>query len=132
MGLLDSISRAFSQHSFSGYDTLIRAYVALLKEKLHFHRVHPVFTGTFDYEEYVAQRGVTDPNEGYQTIIELFTLQDLIDRFQRQVFDALRHSHQNECRISALVPLVQESYGIYKFITAMLTAMHASTLRFLF
>lgn len=33
-------------------------------------------------------------------------------------------STNNECRISALVPLVKESYGIYRFITSMLRAMH--------
>lgn len=32
----------------------------------------------------------------------------------------------SECKISALVPLVQESYGIYKFATSMLRAMHSS------
>jgi huntingtin-interacting protein 1-related protein len=52
------------------------------------------------------------------------TLQDLIDSFQRLIFSHFRGSTNNECRISALVPLVQESYGIYKFITSMLRAMH--------
>lgn len=54
------------------------------------------------------------------------TLQDQIDSFQRLIFSNFRNSANNECRISALVPLVQESYGIYKFITSMLRAMHTS------
>jgi hypothetical protein len=54
------------------------------------------------------------------------TLQDQIDSFQKLVFSHFRHGLNNECRISALVPLVQESYGIYKFITSMLRAMHTS------
>lgn len=56
------------------------------------------------------------------------TLQDQIDSFQKLIFSHFRSGANNECRISALVPLVQESYGIYKFITSMLRAMHTSTL----
>jgi hypothetical protein len=55
------------------------------------------------------------------------TLQDQIDSFQKLVFSHFRHGLNNECRISSLVPLVQESYGIYKFITSMLRAMHTTT-----
>lgn len=54
-------------------------------------------------------------------------LQDQIESFQRMVFAHFRHSNNNECRISSLVPLVKESYGIYKFITSMLRAMHRRT-----
>lgn len=54
------------------------------------------------------------------------TLQDQIDTFQKLIFAHFRGGANNECRISALVPLVQESYGIYKFITSMLRAMHTS------
>ena len=51
-------------------------------------------------------------------------LQDGIDSFQRLVFAHLRGISNNECRISSLVPLVKESYGIYRFITSMLRAMY--------
>ena len=54
------------------------------------------------------------------------TLQDQIDAFQKLIFSHFRSGTNNECRIAALVPLVQESYGIYKFITSMLRAMHTS------
>lgn len=53
-------------------------------------------------------------------------LQDQIDRFQKVVFAHFRPSSNNECRIASLVPLVEESYGIYKFITSMLRAMYRS------
>lgn len=56
------------------------------------------------------------------------TLQDQIDSFQKLIFSNFNTSLNNECRISALVPLVQESYGIYKFITSMLRAMHTGIL----
>src|SRR5271168_657944 len=64
----------------------------------------------------------------YETISDLMTLQDQIDTFQKLIFSHFRGGANNECRIAALVPLVQESYGIYKFITSMLRAMHTSML----
>lgn len=68
----------------------------------------------------------------YETITDLMTLQDQIDAFQKLIFSHFQSGTNNECRISALVPLVQESYGIYKFITSMLRAMHTSTLQISF
>lgn len=64
----------------------------------------------------------------YETIMDLMSLQDQIDKFQKLIFSHFRSGANNETRISALVPLVQESYGIYKFATSMLRAMHASAL----
>lgn len=53
-------------------------------------------------------------------------LQDKIDSFQKLVFAHFKDSGNNEARISALVPLVKESYGIYRFITSMARAIHRS------
>jgi hypothetical protein len=64
------------------------------------------------------------PEARYETITDLMGLQDQIDAFQKLIFSHFQSGTHNECRISALVPLVQESYGIYKFITSMLRAMH--------
>lgn len=71
-------------------------------------------------------RGDANELNSYETITDLMTLQDQIDAFQKLVFSHFQSGTNNECRISALVPLVQESYGIYKFITSMLRAMHTS------
>ena len=54
------------------------------------------------------------------------TLQDQMESFQKLIFSHFRQGVNNECRISALVPLVLESYGIYKFITSMMRAMYRS------
>ncbi|WVO23087.1 uncharacterized protein IAS62_004432 [Cryptococcus decagattii] len=97
--------------SGKGYGALIKAYTSFLLAKLRFHRHHPEFNGLFDYE----------------TITDLMTLQDQIESFQKLIFAHFRGSANNECRISALVPLVKESFGIYKFITSMLRAMHRRT-----
>ena len=106
---------------------MIRDYVFFILAKLAFHRQHPEFNGLFEYEEYISLKSINDPNEGYETISDLMTLQDQIDSFQKLIFSHFRGGANNECRIAALVPLVQESYGIYKFITSMLRAMHTTT-----
>lgn len=56
----------------------------------------------------------------------MMQLQDQMDSFQKMIFSHFRHSTNNECRISALVPLVKESFGIYRFVTSMLRAMYRS------
>ena len=75
---------------------------------------------------YNALSFITDPSFffRFETISDLMNLQDHINQFQKTVFASLGHTFNNECRIAALVPLVEESYGIYKFLTSMLRAMH--------
>ncbi|KAL2150019.1 hypothetical protein VTH82DRAFT_7695 [Thermothelomyces myriococcoides] len=126
-GWIDSLNRGIAGEGVRGYGPLIREYVHYLLAKLSFHKQHPEFNGTFEYEEYISLKATNDPNEGYETITDLMTLQDKIDQFQKLIFSHFRTVGNNECRISALVPLVAESYGIYKFITSMLRAMHSST-----
>jgi hypothetical protein len=50
--------------SFIGYGALIRTYVQFILAKLRFHRLRPEFNGLFEYEEYIALKGMNDPNEG--------------------------------------------------------------------
>ncbi|KAL2161163.1 hypothetical protein VTH06DRAFT_8382 [Thermothelomyces fergusii] len=126
-GWIDSLNRGMAGEGVRGYGPLIREYVYFLLSKLAFHKQHPEFNGTFEYEEYVSLKTINDPNEGYETIMDLMTLQDKIDQFQKLIFSHFRTVGNNECRMSALVPLVAESYGIYKFITSMLRAMHSTT-----
>ncbi|KAL4799421.1 ANTH domain-containing protein [Aspergillus venezuelensis] len=124
---VDSLMRGVGGDGIRGYGPLIREYVFYLESKLAFHRNHPEFNGLFEYEEYISLKTINDPNEGYETITDLMGLQDQIDAFQKLIFSHFQSGTHNECRISALVPLVQESYGIYKFITSMLRAMHTAT-----
>lgn len=126
-GWIDSLNRGIAGEGVRGYGPLIREYVYFLLAKLSFHQQHPEFNGTFEYEEYVSLKVINDPNEGYEAITDLMALQDKIEQFQKLIFSHFRGVGNNECRISALVPLVQESYGIYKFITSMLRAMHSTT-----
>lgn len=127
VGWIESLARGVSGEGLRGYGPLIREYVRFLLAKLAFHRQHIEFNGLFEYEEYISLKSINDPNEGYETISDLMTLQDQMDTFQKLVFSHFRGGNNNECRIAALVPLVQESYGIYKFITSMLRAMHTTT-----
>jgi hypothetical protein len=124
---LETCARTVGSDGQKGYAVLIKTYVQFLLTKLRFHRLRPEFNGLFEYEEYVTLKGIDDPNEGYETISELMALQDQIESFQKTIFSHFRHSNNNECRISALVPLVKESWGIYRFITSMLRAMYRRT-----
>lgn len=124
-GWIDSLRRGVGGGTgMRGYGKLIEEYVYFLRAKLAFHAAHPDFNGVFDYEERISLKLIDDPNNGYETISDMMALQDQIDAFQKLIFAHIPHSARTECRISALVPLVQESYGIYKFITSMLRAMH--------
>ncbi|KAF9508251.1 hypothetical protein BS47DRAFT_1373689 [Hydnum rufescens UP504] len=106
-------------------------YVSFILAKLRFHRHHPEFNGLFEYEEYISLKNIDDPTRGkrhssfiYETISDLMNLQDQIESFQKLVFAHFSGASNNQCRISSLVPLVKESYGIYRFITSMMRAMH--------
>ncbi|OMJ29072.1 Endocytosis protein end4 [Smittium culicis] len=121
---LESLGRSGSQGSWKGYGILIHAYTNYILAKLEYHRLHPEFNGCFDYEEYISLRGTYDPNEGYETIADLMSLQDRLDELQKLIFRNFTPGSNNECKIAALVPLVEESYGIYNFATRMLIAMH--------
>lgn len=119
---LYSLSTVFS--STSSYGRLINQYDRFLQRKLDFHRSNPGFNGIFEYEEYVSLRTVNDPNEGYESILQLMDLQDLINELQKLIFVTISLAPNNLCKVSALVPLISESYGIYKFLTSMLRAMY--------
>jgi len=54
-------------------------------------------------------------------------LQDQVESLQKFIFAHFQQSVNNECRISALVPLIKESYNIYRFMTSMLRAIHRRT-----
>lgn len=103
------------------YRVLVGQYVSYILRKLRFHHNHRGFNGTFEYEEYVSLSTVSDPNEGYESILDLSSLQDALDELSRYM---LRGSGSSECIISAMVPIIAESYGIYKFLISMLRAMH--------
>ncbi|KAI9011326.1 ANTH domain-containing protein [Gaertneriomyces semiglobifer] len=124
MQWFETLARNVIPQSSRGYGILIRAYVQFLLAKLEYHRLHPAFSGTFDYEEYVTLKGVEDPNEGFETINDLLGLLDKLDSLQKLIFANFRPTSTNEARIAALVPLVEESHGIYQFLVNMLTAMH--------
>lgn len=124
---IESIARSV-QHQMgsriAGYGVLIRAYVQYILSKLQFHKLNPEFNANFQYEEYISLKGTVDPNEGFEKVMDLLHLLDQLDSMQKLIFANFRGASNNECRISALVPLVEESYGIYCFLKSMLTAMH--------
>ncbi|CAI5760412.1 unnamed protein product [Candida verbasci] len=118
-----SLATVFPTHG-SAYGRLINQYDKYILQKLDFHRNNPGFNGTFEYEEYISLRAVNDPNEGYEAILQLMDLQDSINDLQKLIFASIYHTQSNLCKVSVLVPLISESYGIYKFCISMLKAMY--------
>lgn len=53
-------------------------------------------------------------------------LQAHVDSFHKVVINNFHSGSNNECRIASLVPLVEESYGIYNFITTYLRELFKS------
>ncbi|KAF6005940.1 hypothetical protein HII12_005162 [Brettanomyces bruxellensis] len=124
---IESLGRYRSPDGQSRYERLIHEYTSYLVQKFRFHHDHRGFNGTFEYKEYISLIAVSDPNEGYQNIIDLEDLQDSLDNLGRLVLASASQNRGNECMTSALVPLVAESYGIYKFQISMLRAMYSSS-----
>lgn len=121
---IKSLSRV--HNSSSSYGKLISKYVRFLVMKLDFHAHHKGFrNGTFEYQEYVSLVTVNDLDRGYETILELMSLQDSVDEFSQFVFASIERGSNSECRIASLVPLISESYGIYKFIISMVKAIYS-------
>lgn len=116
----DTFMRYYGSYSTYGYSTLIQSYVLFLKAKLEFHNIFKEFTGNFDFESYSVSKSINDVNEGYQIICELMNLQEKLENFYRLVFTTIKPSSISECRVSSLVPIVEESFGMYNFMTSFL------------
>lgn len=79
----------------------------------------------FEYEEYTSLMSVSDPNEGYDAVLDLLLLQETLDKLGRDVLGLIR-KRPSECITSSLVPIVSETYGIYKFLISMLRGLYKS------
>lgn len=120
------ISQLSNRRNYSenaSYGALSQFYVQYLKIKLEFHRIHSKFNGKFDYNEYIAQHDSTKLDDRFETINQLLDLLAKLDQLQRSIIRQSRGISSNECLQSALIPLVEESEGMYKFSTTMLTGM---------
>lgn len=120
---INSLATVFPSYGAS-YGRLISQYDKYILQKIDFHRNNPSFNGMFEYEEYISLRAVNDPNEGYEVSLELMDLLDLIDDLQKLIFASINKLPKNLCKVSALVPLIAEAYGIYKFCISMLRGLY--------
>jgi huntingtin-interacting protein 1-related protein len=102
---------------------LIKPYVQYLKAKIDFHRLYPLFNGVFDFDEYVKNKAIDNLDEAYQTITDLSLLMNHLDQLSRSIIQQFRGGSDNECRQAALIPLVLESHGMYKFMTNLLSVL---------
>lgn len=122
---IGTLGRSQAVERVGMYGYLIDEYAKFLILKLDFHSYHRGFTnGTFEYKEYVSLVTVSDPDQGFETILDLMGLQDNASNFGIHILASIgSHKKNSECKIAALVPIVAETYGIHKFITSMLRAL---------
>ncbi|QLG70196.1 hypothetical protein HG535_0A01350 [Zygotorulaspora mrakii] len=122
---IGTVGRSQRVESVGTYGYLIEQYSKFLICKLDFHAYHKGFTsGIFEYKEYVALMNVSDPDAGYEVILDLMGLQDNATNYSVHVLASIgSENRESECKISALVPMIAETYAIQKFTTAMLRGM---------
>lgn len=110
IGLFSNLENIWSKSS-SGYASLVAYYAAFLRDKVNFHQKNPEFDGTMELNSYLKKtEGRFDPDRSIQLIQMFLNMQEDILKLQIAVFNS---TPLNECRVSALIPLVKEAYAIY-------------------
>lgn len=120
-------------HLKDGYGKLIYQYTRLLLGKLDFHRRNPGFPGNLILSQAELDRiGDNDINNYFQMSVEMFDYLDEILALQAAVFGSLDMSRSNsmtssgQCRLSPLIPCIQDSSQLYDFCVKILFKLHAS------
>ena len=78
----------------------------------------------------MKNKAIDNLDEAYQTITDISQLMNHLDQLSRSL--AVRGGSVNECRQAALIPLVLESHGMYKFMTNLLSVLLESTKTYIF
>ncbi|KAJ3333100.1 sla2 Src-like adaptor 2 [Blyttiomyces sp. JEL0837] len=130
-GWVEALGR--NSGGFRGYGGLIKTYIQYLVAKMDYHRLHPEFSGSFDYQEYVTLKGVEDPNEGYFLRLLMTSLACLVkstpwrvmssiifdQEWETNAVKMLMAMHQIIGSVEVLAPLRekfnQSHYALYKF-----------------
>jgi hypothetical protein len=93
------------------YGRLIANYVTFLIDKINFHHLHPEVDGGISLEKFMQTRHETlNVEKGMTLATHLLDLQKSVLDFQKSVF---QEPALTDCKVSAFIPLVIESYAIY-------------------
>lgn len=120
-------------HLQESYGKLIRNYCNLLVAKLDFHKRNPRFPGNLNVtDEQLEDIGERDINVYFQLTCEMFDYMDEILTLQAAVFGSLDMSRSNsmtssgQCRLSPLIPCIQDSSQLYDYCVKLLFKLHSS------
>jgi len=110
----------WSRYGSRGYGQLIGEYCTLMIDKIRFHQAHPEFDGGISLENYSKTHKPEDiqVDKGLQATSHLMDLLDAVFRMQNAIVGATPY---NDCKTSAFIPLVLESYAIYIMIVHFLS-----------
>mmetsp|Transcript_32072 Transcript_32072/g.80501 ORF Transcript_32072/g.80501 Transcript_32072/m.80501 type:complete len:1003 (-) Transcript_32072:44-3052(-) len=114
--LLEAIRATWQRQDDRGYSSLITPYVGVILDKIDFHQRHDFLAGNLSYQDFLSR---PDPGLSVQQKLELIShmldYQQSLLAMQSSVFQF--HGEQlTEAKVSALVPLVVESWGVYTLV----------------
>ncbi|KYR02947.1 I/LWEQ domain-containing protein [Tieghemostelium lacteum] len=112
----------WNRHDVKGYGGLISEYCTMMIDKIRFHLAHPEYDGALSLENYskTHRPDDVDIDKGLQACSHFMDLLDAIFRLHNTVVSATPY---NDCKTSAFIPLVLDSYAIYIFIVHYLTVL---------
>ncbi|XP_037038849.1 huntingtin-interacting protein 1 isoform X2 [Bradysia coprophila] len=120
-------------HLNDGYGISIRHYTKLLVTKLEFHDRNPRIPGnlTLKRGELESIAG-NDVNFYFQMAVEMFDYLDDVIALQATIFSSITTFHVNsmtlagQCRLSPLIPLIQDSNQLYDFLVRIMFKLHGN------
>ncbi|XP_031630264.1 huntingtin-interacting protein 1 isoform X3 [Contarinia nasturtii] len=131
-GMLTELGKLWG-HLNDGYGVCIRHYTKLLVNKLEFHdrnpRIPPNLTMKRGELDVI---GGGDINFYFQMAVEMFDYLDDIIALEAAIFSSITTFHVNsmtsagQCRLSPLIPLIQDSSQLYDFLVRIMFKLHSN------
>ncbi|MDP2434896.1 MAG: hypothetical protein Q8P67_04070 [archaeon] len=131
LGWLDGLHQMWSMRpSGGGYGGLIKAYTAMLKAKVLLHATHQQLPGSLSPSEFEASVERSGQRLALRFLKDatqrLIALQEAVQTMQETIY-SLEQALLTEVKVSALIPLVQESWNDYGLTVSLLQRAVAQT-----
>ncbi|KAN0000816.1 hypothetical protein ACTFIZ_001260 [Dictyostelium cf. discoideum] len=120
VGWFENLRDHWARFDNRGFGRLVADYCTLIIDKIRFHQAHPEFDGGLSLENYSKNHRPEsiEVDKGLQTVNRLMDLTDAVFRMHNSIVSATPY---NDCKTSAFIPLVLESYAIYILVVHFLT-----------
>ncbi|CAL8115528.1 unnamed protein product [Orchesella dallaii] len=122
----------FWGHLKPGYGTLVKLYCDLLNIKLNFHIRNQRIPGNLELtDDDLIQCTGDNEDAFFQLSVEMFDYLDAIVELQHEIYKTMETSRSNsmmysgQCRLTPLIPCIQDSMLLYDYTTKILFRLHA-------